>query len=875
MIIKKIKNFLFFILTLLFFNKGFSLVTVTSNANSGAGTLRAALTGAAIGETIEFNLPAGSTTITISSPLPFIVNNLTINGTNAAGKVTISGQSLYPGFVVTNGTVSISELNIQNCRSKGGDGGLVMISAAGGGGMGAGGGIFINNTANVTLSGLNFDNCSVLGGEGGDWVSFIGLTGGTGGGGLGGNGAMQPSPDPNVGGGGGGLYANATGKTGVGGGGNGGDGTPGSNGGDFGGGGGAGTTTGGNGGFAGGGGGGNTSTGGNGGFGGGGGGSGDGAGGSGGFGGGNGGAGDGAIASPGAGGGGAGFGGAIFLRTSGALVFNSDITSNQSTSQGAAGSGGVTSPLATNGSNNGSGIYLMSSTILNLNPSINETRSIAAQISGPGGITKNGLGTYNITSTNNYTGATTVNTGTLVINGSIATSTTTVGSSGTLKGTGTVGPLTVSGILKPGNSIGTITVVGDYTQAAGSTLQIEIDAAGNASKVQITGSATINSPSTLQVMPQGGDYAVNRVYTILEAAGGRTGEFSSFIIVNPDELDGGELQVSYTSNLVQLIFTTNVTSRVKAATFITNNLLNLANHIQSNNIFDQSILRYYQMNCPCHKKNIRPYFLASYFHGHYKTRSYTQAAPFSLTGGLVGLDYWSQNNIIIGGFFNYFKSWSKSDNQIIKTSSDNYQLSWYIQKFYDRYFIEGALSGSYVDFDMDRFLNNNKVNDASFTGFGISAQTKGCRIFKVNNINILPSLALRYFYNQINSYKEKIEISNRLDIGAQKNNILEILMTVLFSKTFYKSFGAIIPQIELGYIRDLLGEKISFDAKLVNSSAIRTIKIKPNSNNVCKLQAALDFRFCNCSILTLSYTANLANHQRLASEAHLGYRIDF
>ncbi len=222
--LKKIKkSFLFIIFVFLFINKGFALVTVSSNADSGANTLRAALTGAAIGETIAFNLPSGSTTITLSSPLPFIVNNLTIDGTNAAGKVTINGQNLYPGFVITNGTASISELNIQNCRSKGGDGGdATAASGTGGGaGMGAGGGIFINNTASVTLSDLNFDNCSAIGGNGGDKLSSGAIFGCGGGGGLGGNGA---GPGPTLtGGGGGGLYVSAISSTGVGGGGNGGE----------------------------------------------------------------------------------------------------------------------------------------------------------------------------------------------------------------------------------------------------------------------------------------------------------------------------------------------------------------------------------------------------------------------------------------------------------------------------------------------------------------------------------------------------------------------------------------------------------------------------------------------------------------------------
>ena len=881
------KKLSFIILAFLCINKSFSLITVTSNADSGAGTLRAALTGPpAAGETIEFSLGAGSLTIGLDSALPSIVDDLIIDGrTNVAGTVIIEGVTdPTPGFVITNGTVSIFKLSIKDCSSARGDGGDGQTQAGGGGGMGAGGGVFVNTGATVTLTDLTFDGCSAQGGNGGDGNAFgLGIDNGGGGGGLGGDGA-----DNNVagGGGGGGLYSDAAGQTPGTGGGAGGVAAPGSDAtADFGGGGGSGSTTGGDGLFAGGGGGGRIGAGGDGnvstGFGGGGGGGGGAggtasSGGTGGTGGGNGAAGDGGTLSGGGGGGGAGFGGAVFLRTGGTLSFNSDITSNQSTFGGALGSGG--SIPAGPGIGEGDGVYLMSSTTLTLNPGAGENKTIAAEISGAGAVTKNGLGTYNITATNTYTGATTVSVGTLVVNGSIATSSaTTVAAGATLKGTGSVSVTTLNGILKPGNSIGTITVAGAYTQNSGSTLQIEIEPSGNASKVDITGAATINNSATLEVTAQGGDYSTDQVYTILDAAGGRTGEFSTFTVTNPGELDGGTLAVSYTTNLVQLLFTADSTTIPTATitTFSSNNLINQANRLQSNILFDQSILRYYQNLCPCHKKGARPYFLANYLHGHFKTSTYTQGGPFSLSGALVGFDYWTKSDIVIGGFFDYLRSWSESDDHVIKTTSNNYILSAYIQKLWDNFFVEGAISGSLVDFEMDRFLNRSKINDASPDGFSLSTQTKGAYICRFNNMALIPSLALRYFYNQINSYVEKEEILNRLDIKAQKSHVLEALIGVHFSNTFLVSFGAIIPQIEISYIADVLRNKTTFDAKLEGSSTERSVSIKPNPDNTIRLKTALDFRFHNCSILNVSYAASFSTHQRMSNEVHLGYRIDF
>lgn len=887
------KKLLFSVLAFLFITKSFALIiTVTNPANDGFDTLRKALASVASGDTIEFSLGAGSTTINLDPsfpPLPTITVDLTINGTNAAGTVTINGQTQTPCFIITGGTVDISNLNILNCSSRDGVGGIGQLDGGGGGGMGAGGGILIDTGATVTLNDLNFDGCSARGGDGGDGKAFgVGFVGGGGGGGLGGKGASNTAQG---GGGGGGFYSDASGQTPGTGGGRGGKNIDGESGfdatADFGGGGGSGNVvagTGGDGLFAGGGGGGGSGSGGNGGFGGGGGGGG-GSGGineSGGTGGGtvpdkggNGGTSNGATTSGGGGGGGAGFGGAVFLRTGGSLSFNSDITSNQSATGGASGSGGIGD--AENGANAGDGLYLMSTTTLILNPSASDEKFIAAQISGPGAVTKNGSGTFTLSATNNYLGLTSVNAGTLIVNGSIATSTTTVNPAATLKGVGSVGSLTVNGILGPGNSIGTITVVGPYIQNSGSTLAIEIDSLGNASKVDITGAATINNSATLAVTVQAGNYETDQIYTVLDAAGGRSGEFSPFTIVNPAQLDGGTLEVSYTSNLVQLLFTANTTLGPTAIStnFFSNNLINQVNHLQSNLLFDQSILRFYQKLCPCHKKGGKPFFLANYLHGHSKTSSYIQGGAFSLSGTLVGFDYWTQNDLVFGSFFNYLRAWADSDNKTAKVSSNNYAIGAYIQKLWDRFFLEGEVSGTITNFEIDRFSNNTKINNGSPDGYAISLQTRGVKSFEYKNFLLLPNLGLRYFYNHIDAYFEKKQITNRLDITSQKNNVLEVLLGTIFSYNYLVSFGAIIPQIELTYIADTLREKTSFDSKFVGSAIVRNIKIKANPENTLRLGTSIDFRFVNCSILNVAYVASFATNQRISNEVHLAYKIDF
>lgn len=146
------------------------MVTVTSSADNGAGTLRAAIASAVPGETVQFDPSLANQTITLTSGQLEIDKNLIIDGTNAPG-LTISGNNAYrvfdvkvdPSFNPT--TVTLRNLTIVNGKTTG-------I-----GEEGAGGGIRTASGTTLTVENSQFQNNASSGDGGGAiWGGFRSTT---------------------------------------------------------------------------------------------------------------------------------------------------------------------------------------------------------------------------------------------------------------------------------------------------------------------------------------------------------------------------------------------------------------------------------------------------------------------------------------------------------------------------------------------------------------------------------------------------------------------------------------------------------------------------------------------------------------------------
>lgn len=256
-----------------------------------------------------------------------------------------------------------------------------------------------------------------------------------------------------------------------------------------------------------------------------------------------------------------GAGATLALSGSGSIAASAGVLNNGRLDIGGTGAGAAITSLG------GSGTVALGGQTLTLTQA---SGSFSGSIGGTGGLTIDGGG-MTLTGASTYTGPTTINAGAaLSVNGSLA-STVAVNTGGLLRGTGSVGGITVANgaLVAPGNSPGTLTVTGAVTMQPAAAALFDIDGtgtdtgAGNYSRLVLTGAAGRLAAGGL-LIPQlrgiagsatnGFTPGVGTLFRIISAQGGVGGSFAG--LAQPEGLaQGTRFDALYSPNAVDLVVT--------------------------------------------------------------------------------------------------------------------------------------------------------------------------------------------------------------------------------------------------------------------------------------------------------------------------------
>ena len=197
----------------------------------------------------------------------------------------------------------------------------------------------------------------------------------------------------------------------------------------------------------------------------------------------------------------------------------------------------------------GSGeVRLIGTTTLTLGDASDFTSDVDISAFGTNNLIKQGTGTMN------FTGSTAGNDLTLTVDGGsflnngLYQGNALINVSGTIGGTGTFQDnLTVNGTMAAGNSIGTLTVNGDYIQNGSATMEVEVNDAGQSDLLDVTGTVTLDG--SVEFIFEAGAYSGTTDYTFITSGGGVTGTFAGSPTLTASPA-GSNLYLTYNTNSV-------------------------------------------------------------------------------------------------------------------------------------------------------------------------------------------------------------------------------------------------------------------------------------------------------------------------------------
>lgn len=401
---------------------------------------------------------------------------------------------------------------------------------------------------------------------------------------------------------------------------------------------------------------------------------------------------------------------------------------------------------------------------------------------------------WSLSGTSNFATSITVQQGRLAINGSITSPVTDIQGNGILGGNGTLtSDVTSTGTIAPGNSVGTLTINGNFTQTGG-TFDVEFDKSGvDRLNVLGAGGATLASNPSLNVINDGG--AAGGAGIILHAPNGITGGFGSVTYQG-----NGAATLTQTTTDISLI-TVDGTPLVGSDFAASESGLD---YLDSVNDEQLAGLKSCGADTCDRSADHRFHLWAKGFgrFGNEAAEAGNQSFDYRIAGTALGGDMLAADGLRLGASFGYSNTEENVAQHAANADIDTTQAALYANYQKGPYFVTGLVSGGWQHFDQTREVGvgggNNEADSATHGWlFGSSLQA-GAQFRFPKGWLLTPSAGISYQHQWVNGVTEHGGGAADVAIASHQADALRLKAQLVLSQDYQLTGYTITPHVKLG-----------------------------------------------------------------------------
>lgn len=381
----------------------------------------------------------------------------------------------------------------------------------------------------------------------------------------------------------------------------------------------------------------------------------------------------------------------------------------------------------------------------------------------------------------------------------------TVETAGMLSGHGTVaGNVINHGIVMPGGSIGTLTVGGNYSQASGAALNIEVSPT-QASQLKVNGSAALAGTLALQYDP--GTYTA-KTYTLV-AANGVSGKFDTVTSSGASNLGTTQAALAYGANTVDLVLsdlatsTAPTTPRVIAPTQTSIYTATGSSAMLGAQAFGAALLD--RLGHASRATGAQPYGWINASGGQTKVGGSNGAPGFQANryGFLAGLDR-QHGDYLWGLALGYDHTDISEQATGSSGTTDALHAALYVAHQLGPVNLAASL-GIGLDFlAQKRPFGGTSTATGDHMGQDVSTGAQASLPLHVGSVTVTPRAGLRYATFHANGFGESGAGGQDLNVGTDNLHSLQPYVGVTFDKASGDALKPIDAELRVGYARELL-----------------------------------------------------------------------